>query len=137
MTAIGSEFKREHSLEDRKTASARMIAEYPNGIPIIVERAMTNIAKLSERQYMVLGALTMSQVAHDVVRRDLSENITPEQSLFLFVNDLIPPTTSLISQLYEEHRDEDGFLYIAYSKKNSLGANKNDEQRTALSPINV
>jgi GABA(A) receptor-associated protein len=44
-----------------------------------------------------------------------------EQAIFLFVNGVIPPTAALMNTIYEEHKDEDGFLYISYSGENTFG----------------
>ena len=41
--------------------------------------------------------------------------IRPEQVFFLFVNDVLPATSATMGTLYEEHRDDDSFIYIAYS----------------------
>ena len=45
-----------------------------------------------------------------VVRKRLK--LPAEQAIFLFVNGTIPPSSRMISQIYEEHRDPDGFLYL-------------------------
>lgn len=44
-----------------------------------------------------------------------------EKAIFIFVNDILPPTAALISTIYEEHKDEDGFLYVLYSGENTFG----------------
>eukprot|EP00983_Pelagomonas_calceolata_P054726 1143828-Pelagomonas_calceolata.AAC.2 len=31
------------------------------------------------------------------------------------------PAAALMSSIYDDHRDEDGFLYIAYSGENTFG----------------
>lgn len=31
------------------------------------------------------------------------------------------PTAALMSTIYDEHKDEDGFLYIVYSGENTFG----------------
>jgi len=40
---------------------------------------------------------------------------------FLFVEDVLPPSSALMSQIYEKHKDSDGFLYITYSGENTFG----------------
>ena len=47
--------------------------------------------------------------------------LAPEQGIFLFVNEALPPSASLVSQIYKQHADEDGFLYVTYSGENSFG----------------
>ena len=40
--------------------------------------------------------------------------LSPEKAIFIFVEEVLPPTAALMSSIYEEHKDEDGFLYITY-----------------------
>jgi GABA(A) receptor-associated protein len=37
-------------------------------------------------------------------------------------NKTLPPTAALMSQVYKEHKDEDGFLYVTYSGESTFGA---------------
>lgn len=60
----------------------------------------------------------MGQLVY-VVRRRLS--LPAEKSLFLFVNNSLPTTSTLVSQLYAAHQDEDGFLYLTYSGESTFG----------------
>ncbi len=46
---------------------------------------------------------------------------SPEKAIFIFVNNVLPPSSSLLSQVYQEHMDEDGFLYVLYSSENTFG----------------
>jgi GABA(A) receptor-associated protein len=46
---------------------------------------------------------------------------SPEKAIFIFVNNVLPPSSSLLSQVYQEHMDEDGFLYVVYSSENTFG----------------
>ena len=41
--------------------------------------------------------------------------------MFFFVNDVISPTSATMGQLYQEHHEEDFFLYIAYSDESVYG----------------
>lgn len=38
----------------------------------------------------------------------------PEKAIFIFVGDILPATAALMSSIYEEYKDEDGFLYVSY-----------------------
>ena len=47
----------------------------------------------------------------------------PEHALFVFVNNVLPPTSALMSEVYEEHKDPtDECLYVTYSGENTFGA---------------
>ncbi len=54
-----------------------------------------------------------------VIRKRLK--LPAEQAIYLFVNGSIPATAALMNTIYEEHKDEDGFLYITYSGENVFG----------------
>ena len=54
-----------------------------------------------------------------VIRKRIK--LSPEKAIFVFVNNVLPPTAALMSSIYEEHKEEDGFLYIAYSGENTFG----------------
>ena len=46
-----------------------------------------------------------------------------EQALFVFVNTVLPPTSALMSEVYEEHKDPVyDFLYVTYSGENTFCA---------------
>jgi GABA(A) receptor-associated protein len=81
--------------------------------------------------------LTIGQFVY-VIRKRIK--LSPEKAMyvdyyvlitrFIFINDVIPPSSSLLSQVYTEHKDEDGFLYpvylansryIVYSSENTFG----------------
>ena len=56
-----------------------------------------------------------------VIRKRIK--LSPEKSIFLFVNDTnLVPTAALLSQVYDEHKDDDGFLYITYNGESTFGA---------------
>ncbi|MCO5594272.1 hypothetical protein L7F22_048300 [Adiantum nelumboides] len=47
--------------------------------------------------------------------------LVAEEYIFIFVNNVLPPTAALMSSLYEEHKDQEGFLYVTYSGQNTFG----------------
>ena len=54
-----------------------------------------------------------------VIRKRIK--LSPEKALFIFCNNQLPPTSALMSSIYSEHNDPDGFLYISYAGENSFG----------------
>lgn len=72
----------------------------------------------SPPRYLVPADLTVGQFVY-VIRKRIK--LSPEKAIFVFVNNVLPPTAALMSSIYEEHKEEDGFLYIAYSGENTFG----------------
>lgn len=54
-----------------------------------------------------------------VIRKRIA--LSPEKALFVFVNGVLPPTAALLSTVYDEHADADGFLYVTFSGENTFG----------------
>jgi hypothetical protein len=53
--------------------------------------------------------LTVGQFVY-VIRKRIK--LSPEKAIFIFVDEVLPPTAALMSSIYDQHKDEDGFLYI-------------------------
>ncbi|XP_072986240.1 autophagy-related protein 8f-like isoform X2 [Typha latifolia] len=114
-----SGFKQEHDLEKRKADSAKIKNKYPDRVPVIVEKAdRSDIPSIDKRKYLVPSNLTLGQFVY-VIRKRI--NLTADKAIFMFVDNVLPPTGTLISKLYEDKKDEDGFLYFVYSGENTFG----------------
>lgn len=114
-------FKQEHSFEKRKSESAKIKEKYPERVPVIVEKAgKSDIPNVDKKKYLVPSELTLGQFAY-VIRKRI--DISAEKAIFLFIDNVLPTTGALMSTLYEEKKDEDGFLYITYSGENTFGSN--------------
>jgi GABA(A) receptor-associated protein len=115
-----TKFKNEHTLDQRKAESERIRQKYPDRIPVICEKTeKSNVQDIDKKKYLVPADLTCGQFVY-VIRKRLK--LPAEQAIFLFVNGIIPPTAALLNTIYEEHKDEDGFLYISYSGENTFGS---------------
>merc|ERR1711988_1792413 len=106
--------------EKRKQEAERIRSKYPNRIPVICERAdKSDIADIDKKKYLVPSDLTVGQFVY-VIRKRIK--LSPEKAIFIFVDEVLPPTAALMSSIYEEHKDDDGFLYITYSGENTFGS---------------
>jgi len=91
-------------------------------VPVIVERAEKSDAPtLDKKKYLVPADLTVGQFVY-VIRKRIK--LSAEKAIFIFVNNVLPPTAALMSAVYEEHKDEDGFLYVTYSGENTFGGER-------------
>lgn len=63
--------------------------------------------------------LTVGQFVY-VIRKRIK--LAPEKAIFIFVDEVLPATAALMSAIYEEHKDDDGFLYVSYSGENTFGS---------------
>ncbi|CAF1873146.1 unnamed protein product [Brassica napus] len=90
MSKGGSSLKLDNDLEKRQAESLRIMEKYPDRIHVIVDKAekfeIPNIDKKNS-----------------------------EKAIFIYVDNVLPPTGEILSSVYEEEKDEDGFLYITYS----------------------
>ncbi|CAN1258851.1 Autophagy-related protein 8f [Linum perenne] len=113
-------FRQEHDHEKRKAEAARIRDKYPDRIPVIVEKAesseIPNIDK--KNRYLVPADLTVGQFVY-VIRKRIK--LSAEKAIFIFVDNVLPPTGAIMSAVYEEKKDEDGFLYVTYSGENTFG----------------
>jgi GABA(A) receptor-associated protein len=83
-----------------------------NVVQVICEKVeKSDIATLDKKKYLVPADLTVGQFVY-VIRKRIK--LSPEKAIFIFVDEVLPPTAALMSSIYEEHKDEDGFLYITY-----------------------
>merc|ERR1711964_118957 len=114
-------FKEEHPAEKRKAECDRIREKYAQRIPVICERsAGSDIPPLDKKKYLLPMDLTVGQFVY-IIRKRIK--LAPEQAIFLFVGNSLPPTGALVSQIYDDNKDEDGFLYLTYSGENTFGSN--------------
>jgi len=119
MTGKRSSFKAEHPQEKRQAEASRIRNKYPDRIPVIVERAeKSDIPDIDKKKYLVPADLTVGQFVF-VIRKRIK--LSAEKAIFIFVRNVLPPTAAMMSAIYDEHKDDDGFLYLTYSGENTFG----------------
>ncbi|RRT55003.1 hypothetical protein B296_00048770 [Ensete ventricosum] len=110
--------------EKRQAEASRIREKYPDRIPVIVEKAERSaIPDIDKKKYLVPADLTVGQFVY-VIRKRI--NLSAEKAIFMFVNNTLPPTASMMSTIYEAHRDEDGYLYMMYNGENTFGSSYDD-----------
>lgn len=117
---IQSKFQKDHTFELRAQESAKIIAKYPERIPLIVEKLPNNnlLPQISKTKFLVPSDITITQFMF-IVRKYLK--LDPSVSIYLFCDGVIPNASESISTTYTNHHDPDGFLYLFYAGENTFG----------------
>lgn len=111
-------FKQQYTVEDRIKQCDEIKRKYPSRIPLIVETKKESELKLSKNKYLVEQNMTIGQFIYILIRR---LNLKPEEALFMFIQNTIFPTETLVSEIYKKAKDEDGFLYCVICSENTFG----------------
>tara|TARA_Y100000389_G_C17426878_1_gene500088 strand:+ start:1458 stop:1811 length:354 start_codon:yes stop_codon:yes gene_type:complete len=107
------------SFEQRVNECNRLINKYPNRIPVIVTKSKdSKIPDIDKNKFLVPSDQTIGQMVY-VIRNRIK--LSQEKALFIFVNNILPPTGEILAEVYKNHKDTDGFLYITYACENVFG----------------
>jgi GABA(A) receptor-associated protein len=99
--------------------SSRVISKYNDRLPIICEKSKrAKMTEIDKTKYLVPKYLTMGQFLY-VIRKRLK--LPSEKALFIFIDKYIPSTVQTSDDIYNRHKDPDGFLYLYYSCENTFG----------------
>jgi GABA(A) receptor-associated protein len=114
-----SPFKRANSIEKRLKESRRVLDKFPDRIPVICEASSKSIhLKMDKSKFLVPKDLTISHFVM-IVRGRLK--LDASVALFFIVGDIVAPSISTLDNLYYNHSDPDGFLYLTFSEENTFG----------------
>ena len=112
-------FKDQFPAKKRAEEAIRIKKKHPDRIPVIVEKDKgSNIKDLDKKKYLVPTDLTIGQFVY-VIRKRIK--LEPEQAIYLFINNNLPPTSKLMSQIYKENAESCGFLFCTYAGENAFG----------------
>ncbi|PAA79011.1 hypothetical protein BOX15_Mlig033231g1 [Macrostomum lignano] len=119
---VRKSFKAKKSLGQRQAESYHIKTKFPAKIPVIVERyeKERTLPHLDKTKFLVPQELTMGQFA-TIIRNRMK--IDHSQAFYLVVNNKsIASMSATIAEIYEEERDEDGFLYMSYASQEMFGS---------------
>jgi GABA(A) receptor-associated protein len=99
--------------------------KFPNKIPVIVTKSNVKNTDIPDPapgkkyvKYLVPNDITVGQFVYTIRKK---MNLQPEKAIFIFVNNKIPPTSMMMSQLYDKEKGDSGYLLMTYSGENTFG----------------
>lgn len=86
---------------------------------VIIEKAPdSNIGNLDKNKFLVPQDITMSQLMY-IIRKRIK--LVEDKALFLSVNHTVPSTSITVGEVFDQHQDEDGFLYLTFRGESTFG----------------
>lgn len=114
------EFKKKHTLEERREMSMKIKDKHPNRVPVFVERDRKSTLKdLKKQKFLVPCDLSFGGFI-GVIRKNIE--LKHNHALFVFVDGTsLPSVNDMLSVIYKNHGSDDGFLYCTYLEENTFG----------------
>ena len=116
--------------ETRRKMANKALEQHPEKRPLIVDRHATadpsSLPAPRNVKFLVPETLSIASFMR-VLRRQLKTDddddvLLPQQALYMYTEGgSLCMSSSSISTLYEQHRNEDGFLYLSYLSENTFG----------------
>tara|TARA_B110001452_G_C15127122_1_gene392781 strand:- start:175 stop:531 length:357 start_codon:yes stop_codon:yes gene_type:complete len=103
----------------RVIESKRMREKYPDRYPIIVYKGNNcSLPDIDKHKFLVPCDLTIGQLV-TVIRKRIK--LRSDETIFIFINNVLPPIAASLTNIYEEHKRDDGFIYISYNGESTFG----------------
>ncbi len=119
-TKTKESFRETTSFEERVRLSKKIISAHPNRIPIVVEIGKGSKLEITRVKFLVPKESTIGTALNEI-RKHISK-LAPEQALFLLVgNNVMPSVSANIENVYEQHKDRDGFLTVTITEEATFG----------------
>eukprot|EP01103_Thecamoeba_quadrilineata_P019268 TRINITY_DN7720_c0_g1_i1.p1 TRINITY_DN7720_c0_g1~~TRINITY_DN7720_c0_g1_i1.p1 ORF type:complete len:134 (+),score=21.49 TRINITY_DN7720_c0_g1_i1:43-444(+) len=128
LTQKKAPFKERYNEEKRKRTAQQVISQYPDRIPVIVEKdPRSDVPEIPKEKFLVPHNLTVGKFIIEI--RSFMTELSPEKAIFIYAKEsshskgkeILPPTVELMINVYNKCRDPDGFLYVIYSGENTFG----------------
>ena len=93
--------------------------KHSDKIPIIISKYnKSDLNNIDKNKFLVPNDMTLTQFIYTIRKRI---KLDSSKALFFFINNTVPKNSAPLGELYNLHKDKDGFLYITYNSENTFG----------------
>ena len=93
--------------------------KYPTRLPIIITKHKNStLPMLDKYKFLVPNNITVGEFLY-IIRKRIT--LKHDEAMFFFTNNSLPCSSETILNLYNKHKDIDGYLYIEYTNENTFG----------------
>ena len=103
------------TFSQRAEYSSDLLKKYPDRKPVIVYNSRTK----STYKLLLLNHHVIGIILQHIKQR---MKIDKSDAIYVFINKtIIPQTTDTIESIYNQYKDQDGYLYLDAHKENTFG----------------
>eukprot|EP00929_Paragymnodinium_shiwhaense_P053737 TRINITY_DN2691_c0_g1_i1.p1 TRINITY_DN2691_c0_g1~~TRINITY_DN2691_c0_g1_i1.p1 ORF type:complete len:142 (+),score=25.70 TRINITY_DN2691_c0_g1_i1:113-538(+) len=107
--------------EKRSAEARRILAKYPDRIPVICERSQRSaLPEIEKKKFLVPGTMLCGEFKY-IIAKHLNRALAADQTLYLNVGSKAPKSGALMLEIWTAYKADDDFLYMTYSAENTLG----------------
>lgn len=113
-------YKAQNPLEKRKSELAVIMKNWPDRIPIILEKdPRSELECIPKNKFLCPYDYSVQKFLTSI---RIKVNLPKDVALFIFVNgnDLVTGDATM-KEIYDKKKDEDGYIYMTYSNHPVLG----------------
>ena len=104
---------------DNNSEIHRLRGKYPDKVPIIIKKSKeSTLNNVEKDKFLVPEYMTVAQF-NFIIRKRLKLN--QETALFVLYNGNLLPSSSVMSDIYDTYKNNDGYLYAVYTNENTFG----------------
>ena len=116
-------FRESTTLLERQKRSNLLLIKYKETVPVILEKSKTDkiLQSIEKTKYIIPLKTTVGDILQ-IIRKQM--NINDSVSIYIMVGDnnkIMLCGSQSINQIYKEHKNDDGFLYLEYCGENVFG----------------
>lgn len=106
-------------LEKKQRENTNLAMKYPSKLPVIIYTKTKGVPEPEKCKYLIDKNVSVAEFL-SVLRKYIK--LSQSESIFLFTeNNTIPASSQLMTQIYDQHKNEDKFLYLEYTFENTFG----------------
>lgn len=108
-------------LQLREGELERLQKNHPDKIPLFITKApnaRSVLPDIRKHKFLVPSHFTFGEVMLTIRKWIL---IGPEEAIFIFINNMLPPPGTTVGELYQNHKGPDGVLRVIYTSENTFG----------------
>lgn len=106
-------------MSDKILQSEKIMKKYPDKIPVIVTKFKnTDLPEINKSKYIVPKDMNFTNFVY-IIRKHVK--LSSDKAIFITINNKLCPSNSTLGEIYDDMKNDDGFLYMEYSSENTFG----------------